>query len=357
MRVSSRGPKVLVVLVALWSVGATASATWLTGCDTSHVDSNDHMNEGIRHYNNNQVSKALDELKEAVRIYPENHRAYYQLGVIYHERMKSFDEAIAAFSEAAKLRPDNSKYRYQLGDSHMFAALKAREDKDNARAREHFRKALEAFKQTVEIDKYYVEAWYNLGRVHQELGEISQAIDAFSNAIQANQRFPLAYAELGNLYAEYAYLDEAAQVLRNGVANVPDDVKLRGALGNVYLEKESYLEAIDHFDKAFKIHDQKKGDKKDILPSYYGRAIAHEKLGTRAMMDSNLAEAVKQFDEAWGYYKVFADNATDESLHSRRMQAGAAMSQIKGWQAELEKGKLPQAIVDQREMLEQRAPR
>lgn len=350
MRESSSGCRLLVVALHFCAVCALSM-----GCDTTYVDSVDHMNEGIRHYNNNQISKALQELKEAVRIYPENHRAHYQLGMIYNGRLTQYEDAIEAFSKAAQLRDDNSEYWYFLGQAHQNAALRARDDKDNARARDHFVKAKEALGKAAQVDKYYAEAWYRLGQVHEQLGELSQAIDAYSNAIQADQTFAHAYLQLGNLYGEYAFLDEATRVLRNGVANNPENVRLQGELGQVYLDKESYLEAIGHFDKAFKIHDQKKGDKMDILPSYQGRAIAHEELGTKAMLESNIAEAVKHYEEATGFYKVFIENANDDALRAQRMQASAAMLQIDEWLPVLRQGELPKSILDQRQMLDEQA--
>lgn len=338
----------LAVVMAL-STGLIA-----TGCDTTYVDSMDHTNEGIRHYNNNQIGKALEELRKAIQIYPENHRAHFQLGMILNGRVKSYDEAIEHFRKAANLRPDDGEYWYYLGAAHQNQAAKLRTEGDPESARQHFTQAKEALSEAVSVDEYHAEAHYRLGQIHHELGEISSAIDAYSNAVHADPTLAKAYNQLGGLYAEYAFLDEAAQVLRNGVANNPSNVPLLGALGQVYNEKESYLEAIDAFDKAFKVYEQKKGDKRVILPSYLGRARAHKALGDRALQKSDIPEATKQYKEARGYFQTFIENAGAEELTAQRMSAGGDVSTINRRLEYLEKGELPQSVIDQRKMIEER---
>lgn len=339
-----------MVCVLLCS-GMVASA-----CDTSYVDSMDHMNEGIKHYNNNQISKAIDELKAAIQDYPDNHKAHYQLGMIYNGRLNDYDEAIRSFEQASKLRDDHSEYHYYLGYAHQNAALKSREGKSADDARLHFNQAKEALRKAVDVDEFYAEAYYRLGQVHEELGEVSQAIDAYALAVEADATLAFAYAQLGQIYSEYAFLDEAAQVLRNGAENNPDSVDLRAALGNVYLEQERFLEAIDQFEKARTIFSQSQSKNPSAIgPAHYGRSVAHKELGDRAVWNSDVPSAKEHYTDGINWANEFLDkSATDQSAKAQMMQVGAMIGEMKQHLEYLNKGELPKTVVDQKAMLEER---
>lgn len=346
-----------VISVSLIASIVIALTAFVSACDTSYVDSTDHMNEGIKLYSAGQISKALDELKKATEIYPDNHKAHYQMGMIYNSpRVGDFVKAAEAFKRATEILKDNGEYWYYLGAANQNQAIKLVTDQRASEAVKFFEAGRDAFLQAVAVDEYYAEAYYKLAQSYRELGDISKAIDAYSNSINSDptltneQGTAIGYLELGMLYLEYSFLDEAQQVLRNGVANNPDDVQLQGQLGNVYLAQDRYEEAIHHFEKAYETQQRVGGPNEHILPSLYGLGLAYASLGDAAMLKSDIGGAMKQFELSSKWFDTFIANGVGESLAAQRIAATGKVTEVKEMMKELKEGKLPQFIIDRQKM-------
>jgi len=328
-----------------------------SACDTSYVDSTDHMNEGIKLYSAGQISKALDELKKAIEIYPENHKAHYQMGMIYNSpRVSDFVKAAEAFKRATEISKDNGEYWYYLGAANHNEGNKLVAGKRGSDAVKFFEAGRDAFIQAVSADEYYAEAYYRLAQIYRELGDISKAIDAYSNSINSDptltneQGTAIGYLELGMLYLEYSFLDEALQVLRNGVANNPDDVQLQAQLGNVYLAQDRFEEANHHFEKSYETQQRLGGPNEHILPALYGLGLSYASLGDAAMLKSDIGGAMKQYEESSKWFDTFIANASGDSLQAQRIAATGKVTEVKEMMKELKEGKLPQFIIDRQKM-------
>jgi tetratricopeptide (TPR) repeat protein len=64
--------------------------------------SNEHFERGLSLYFEKDYSKAIEEFNEAVRIDPENARAFYFLGYAYYKQ-KEFDKSREAFDTAYEM--------------------------------------------------------------------------------------------------------------------------------------------------------------------------------------------------------------------------------------------------------------
>jgi len=110
------------------------------------------------------------------------------LAPAHHEKGKSLlaigkiDEAIEAFLEAARLRSD-------AGD-HCMLGVAYREKRD-------FASSIASYRKSIELKKDYAEAWSNLGRVLNDIGEFDEAISALNEAIRLRPDLPEARLNLG----------------------------------------------------------------------------------------------------------------------------------------------------------------
>ena len=71
--------------------------------------------------------------------------------------------------------------------------------------------ALERFYSTVEIDRYYVEAWTQIGCLHVELGELDIAVNTFDVALQLHPDFPDAHWHKADVLHLLGRVDEAIE--------------------------------------------------------------------------------------------------------------------------------------------------
>jgi tetratricopeptide (TPR) repeat protein len=58
-----------------------------------------------------EYQKAIDAYKEAIKIKPDYHEAYYNMGVAY-DKLKEYQEAINTYKEAIKIKPEAEVKNY-----------------------------------------------------------------------------------------------------------------------------------------------------------------------------------------------------------------------------------------------------
>ena len=73
----------------------------------------------------------------------------------------------------------------------------------------HTRAALERYYVAAEIDHEYLEAWTQVGCVHQELGQLESALDAFDIALDVHADYADAHYHRAETLYEMGRADEA----------------------------------------------------------------------------------------------------------------------------------------------------
>lgn len=74
-----------------------------------------HFYIGNSYYFQNNLIQAERELREAIRIEPDDAKAHNNLGFLLAQDLKRFDEAEREFREAIRIKPDDAKANYNLG--------------------------------------------------------------------------------------------------------------------------------------------------------------------------------------------------------------------------------------------------
>jgi tetratricopeptide (TPR) repeat protein len=132
-------------------------------------------------------------------------------------------------------------------DAHVQLGMIYSQRRQDAKAFEHFTKA-------VEIDKDEVDANYELGKIARKKGEFQTALDYFSVVLQQNEKYALSeiWREIGATYFDANMLAEAKQPLETFVERRPVDSeglyylgKVLKAQGETEKAREMFTEAIE----------------------------------------------------------------------------------------------------------------
>jgi Flp pilus assembly protein TadD len=173
--------------------------------------------------------------RHAIDCTSENFDAHNNLGYVLAAQGRT-DEAIEQYRQALKIYPDYAEAENNLG-----TALLSQEKIEDAAA--HFQRA-------VEINSNFAEAYNNLGLVLAKQGRLSAAIENYHKAEALNPDHPEVYNNLGNLLAGLGRNSEAIVQYEKALAIAPDNARVHYNLANILNSQGRVDEAIIHFESA-----------------------------------------------------------------------------------------------------------
>jgi tetratricopeptide (TPR) repeat protein len=117
-----------------------------------------------------EYEKSIKCFKRIIEIDPNEHRAYYNLGIAYFN-LDRFKEALEAYKIATSLKPDYKYGYYNIGLTYE--------------ATGNLEKALEAYEKTLRIDPNFIYAMHALKLIRQKLDNTekpnSQTLDDYDS--------------------------------------------------------------------------------------------------------------------------------------------------------------------------------
>jgi TonB family protein len=238
-----------------------------------------------------RYEEAIAAFQEAIRLKPTYENAYLQMGQIYHY-LKKYEEAATAYKQALKALPTSTIIMDQLGTLLGYRLGRFAEaievykkwlqmQPDNAIAynriawtsmlAKRYQDAIDASHQAIRLGAKDAElyhslgfSYYNLGKYNEAIsiymqvpalnpryklmdkiyGEIgfcfyqtkryTEALQAFHKSIDLNADCPEVYCTAGKSYSYLGRNAEAIEILKKGIAMVPDDGCMHDTLSNLY---------------------------------------------------------------------------------------------------------------------------
>ena len=130
-------------------------------------------------------------------------------------------------------------------------------------------KAIEEFKEVLELDPEDVETHHHLGNAYADKEMFDEAISIYKKIVEKNPEFIDVYLSLGTLYLDMDMVDEAISLCKQAISANSDDSFLCFHLGEAYVRNEQYEEAITAFNKAISINPMDPETQYRLAESYY----------------------------------------------------------------------------------------
>ena len=216
-----------------------------------------------------ELSKAVDEWKEAIRLSPRFWGYYFNLGHAL-DRMKRPGRAVTWYRKTLELKPRQARAHNNLAvalqstgrrpeairhfrqavridpdsmESHRNLAAALAEEENFTEAAAHFRRALETGPASAEVHA-------GLGRALAARNRMPEAVEQFQRALRLDPDSFDARNNLGNLLAAAGRMEEATTHFRKAVDLQPDSVEAQGNLGLALRMAGRFDEARRHLEEA-----------------------------------------------------------------------------------------------------------
>ena len=187
-------------------------------------------------YKPENVEAAIREFRQATEKDPGYALAYAGLGEAYWRKQQLsgsaewVDQARTACDRAVELRPDEAAGHYCLGL--IF------------RGTGHYEEAAEQYKQATERDPGDDRYVMGLGSAYEKLGKFDLAEATLRHAIVLRDRDWQPYEALGELYLSRANYSDAIKMFSQVISLIPDSFVGYSNLGSTYIQQGDYNKAI-----------------------------------------------------------------------------------------------------------------
>ncbi len=186
------------------------------------------------------MEQALKYLGDAEKKTPNDPQIQYDFGLAYGA-MRQPDKSLAYFQKALALKPDYPEAHNAMGALHA-------EQGRSEEAREAFNRAL-----AVPTYKTPYFAHFNLGRLYEKEGNLTQAIAEYREAVNLNPQYLSAYYRMGTLLETQDRYDEALQAYRDAISVSPDNVEAQYAFGRLSYDMGDLRSATTAFNRVVRL--------------------------------------------------------------------------------------------------------
>jgi len=239
---------------------------------------------GDKLYEAGDIQGAVDELKTALKLDPDNVNVHNSLGVCFGI-LGNYEPAIEAFKKVISIEPEDYMALYNLGLVYMLTdkrgqalELFLKADKINGAAYEVAFQTGKLYLESGDPEKarIYLQRAESLepeaGAVYRYLGDChaagnmpQEAIAAYRKAIKLNPQDAASMSALGCLFEAQGENPEITLMFcRESVGLAPDNALFRFRLGQVYAGQNRLDQALSEFQKAQNLGYDAAADIKEI---------------------------------------------------------------------------------------------
>ncbi|MBI3432853.1 MAG: tetratricopeptide repeat protein [Hydrogenophilales bacterium] len=252
-------PRELDTLLAAFREGRHAEAVALARTMTEQFPQNEFgwKTLGVVYMQLGSCADALEPMKKAAALSPNDVEAHYNLGVTL-QGLGRPQEAESSYRRALRINPHYADALCNLGVT--------------LRNLGHPEEAEKNLRKAVRIKPDYAEAHNNLGATLKDLGRLDAAEASCRQALQLQPHNAAAHSNLGNTLQTLGRLDEAEASYRRALEINPSFTEVLGNLGNVFQELGRMEDAEASYRRALEI-------KPDYVEAHSSLGVVLQKLG------------------------------------------------------------------------------
>lgn len=237
----------------------------------------DHLLLGRLYRLDNDLQKAENELKTAVKLDPSSEEAVTTLSLLYSDEGDT-TKALQVLSSV----PDASR------SAKLYAALGATYEQ-----RKEYKSAIDAYKRAIELDRDNLDSIRGLAENLLNDGQIDAALDQYKVIADANPEDAQTYLRISEIYRRQGKFDEALDSLKKAQAMVPDALEIPYNIAVIYEAQAHYDDAAQILQDLLKRTEKPGGSYSQAERS--NRGIFMERLGMVYRDQENYEAAVETF--------------------------------------------------------------
>ncbi len=297
-------------------------------------------NLGVACHKSGQLDDAIRYLEKALELDPDYKDARYNLGCVLLAHGMGH-EALVHFSRLVQLYPGDANYICAQADAY--------------RDTREWKKAVNLYREAVEINAQLERAHVNVGLILLQLGYIEEALSHCQTAIELNPRRPATHKYLGDALVASERLEDAMDSYADAYELKPDWAELCVAIGDVWFETGSFSEASAWYQKALDIEAEN-------TTALCGMAKIVQESGNSAqaceMLDSLAEKAPDNMDVRIAYCEALwsdgdAPGAIDQIRHALALQPQRVGLLARSGQIHASSGDVDSALREYSRALEQ----
>src|SRR5271165_5355235 len=290
----------------------------------------DHLLLGRLYRLNNDLVKAENEFKTAVKIQPDSEEAVTALSILYNEEGDTSRalEVLNAFPEGAR-------------SAKLYSALGYTYEQNKA-----YKKAIEAYQKSVDLDHDNLDSVRGLAQNLLNDGQSDAALAQFKVIVEGDPSDAQTYMRMAEIYRRSGRYDDAMDSLKKASAIAPESLELKFNVAVVDQAQGKYDDAIAILNQLLQKTERANGQYDPSEQS--NRAIFLERLGSvyrdankpqlaietfRRMYDLGDENAIRGYQEVietyrdqkqWPQATAAAEEAAKRFPNDRQMQIVAA---------------------------------
>src|SRR5882762_5777140 len=237
----------------------------------------DHLLLGRLYRLNNDLQKAENEFKTAIRLQPGSEEAVTTLAYLYNELGDTTraTQVLAAVPDASR----SAKLYSALGYTYE--------------QQKQYKNAIESYRHAIELDRDNLDAIRGLAQNLLNDGQTEAALEQYKVIADANPEDAQTYVRIAEIYREQGKYDLALESLKKAETMVQDSIEVPYNMAAVYQAQGRYDEAVQTLQDLLK--KTEKPDNNYAQGERNNRAVFLERLGTVYRDQDKYTEAVEVF--------------------------------------------------------------
>jgi tetratricopeptide (TPR) repeat protein len=296
------------------------------------------LEKALNHLKNGEYTEALKMFTELYRRNPNNKSLNWYIGLC-HENLGNLELALVEYNKVAL----STVFLPPLNEAEIHERIAMINLKTGI-----LEKAAQEFRIVTALDKKNVNAFYHLGIIERDSGEVQQAITTLGKAVQVDDTFLQAHMELGKLNYNLNYLDRAKKCFRKALLldasftearfryaltlekmrNFKDSIEefeaaLEDAeytfdcyvhLGNIYMELSNTIEAFEHFEKALQTGTQETEKLADLKYNYANYLVSSGELNKALTLWKEVQALIPEYKDTVQKIEIYGEVGRSEYL-------------------------------------------